>query len=503
MGLFEKRYSKDELLEKIARKRKAIPHASEYNSIPNNYILLPCLLLATILVFPVWLIFFAPLVLLYGFYKYQTYPKRALQVVLEEQRLGGIGTEFGLASDIIPFDARLYDIVVYGVTGHSGSVLAEYLIERYIKTGTGLKIAVAGRTKEKVLSALQKLAENAEYSLATNIPMIIADSTDQDSMNAMARNTRVVSTTVGPFLKYGEPLVKACARYGTSYCDITGEDNFVQMMRAKYGSLAKASGASIVSTAGVDSIPSDIGVLNIVDKFKKTYGIDPHRVDNLVEGAMGGVAGGTIDTFVQFMDSGPPTEYRLKQRENRGETTFDPYYGLGYNRIAKLWTFPFIMAPINMKVVESTNKTVGYAPKLYYNEAMAVPNVFATLLLSLFSIIISSIIFFYPTRKIMFETGILPKPSGVGPSRKSMAGGFLSQRFIASTKDGKMADIHFNAIGDPGGMLTATLQGEVAVSLATRRDMVIATGSGLSPGETLDCSMFTNVLRETGLIALE
>ena len=182
----------------------------------------------------------------------------------------------------------------------------------------------------------------------------------------------------------------------------------IQLMRARYESLPKTSGASIVSTSGVVSVLSDIGVLNVVKKFKNTHGIIPSRVDNLVESAAGGVAGGTIDTFVQFMDNGPPPEYELKNREIRGKTIFDRYHGLGYNRIAKQWTFPYIMASINQKVVESTNTTLGYVPKLYYNEAMSVTSFFATFLLSLLSIIIASIMYFYPTRFILFATGILP-----------------------------------------------------------------------------------------------
>ena len=503
MGLFEKRYSREEILDKVTRKQNAIPHTSEYNSIPKIYILLPCLLVVMFVIFPIWLISFAPLVALYGLYKYQSYPKRTTQIMLEEKDVGEVGTEYGLAPDIINFDARTYDIVVFGVTGHSGSVLAEYLVERYIKAGSGLKIAVAGRTKEKISKSLQKLAKHTDYSFALDIPMIIANTTDQDSINALVRNTRVVATTVGPFLKYGEPLVRACARYGTSYCDITGENSWVQLMRAKYGSLAKASDASIVSTTGVDSIPSDIGVLNVVQKFKKSHGIVPDRVDCLIEGAAGGIGGGTIDTFVQFMDNGAPPEYELKNREKSGTTVFDSYYGLGYNRIAKQWTFPYIMAPINMKVVESTNTTLGYVPKLCYNEAMAVPSLFATLFLSLVSIIASSILYFYPTRLIMFETGIIAKPSGAGPSRKTMSSGFLSQKFIASTKDGKREELKFKCIGDPGGMLTALFQAEIGVSLATRRNSVLSTGAGLTPGETLDFSKYTEFLKDTGMIVIE
>ena len=111
--------------------------------------------------------------------------------------------------------------------------------------------------------------------------------------------------------------------------------------------------------------------------------------------------------------------------------------------------------------------------------------------------------YFYPTRFILFATGILPKPSSTGPSRKSMSSGFLSLKFIASNEDGKREELYFKSIGDPGGMLTAMLQAEVAVSLAIRKNSVISKGAGLTPGETLDLTLFSDCLKDTGMIFLE
>ena len=506
MSLFQNRYSKEEISNQISQKQKAIPFTTEYSGIPKDYILLPGLLIVVFILLPVWTIWFAPFVLGYLLYKgFKSMGKilfSSSEYRLEESAIGEFGSDLGLASDIIPFESRKYDIVVFGVTGHSGSLLAEYLIERYIKNGNTLKIAVAGRSFPKVTNSLEKIAKNIDYPQAVQLPVIVADSKDQNSLYAMARNTRVISTTVGPFLKYGEPVVRACARYGTSYNDITGENDFVQQMRAKYGSLARASGASIVSTTGVDSIPSDIGVLNVVRKFKERFNKDPERVDNLIESALGGVAGGTIDTFLQYLDVGPPPKYTLTNREVKGVLSQDPFYGLGYNRLGKVWTFPYIMAPINTKVVESTNISLGHTPRLHYNEAMIVPSIIANILFSLTSVIFSSIVFFYPTRCLLFKAGILPKP-GVGPSRKFMARGFFSQKLIASTTDGLKEEVKFRFVGDPGGMLTALLQAEVAVSLSTRKTTVLTTGAGLTPGETLDSVAFTKTLNDTGLINFE
>merc|ERR1712018_857974 len=120
--------------------------------------------------------------------------------------------------------------------------------------------------------------------------------------------------------------------------------------------------------------------------------------------------GGTIDAMMQFLEAGPPHEYTLKHREKKGTMTCEELYGLGYNHAANVWTFPWIMASINSKVVESTNTTLGHTLKLHYNEAMVVPSLITNILFSLVSVIFASIVFFYPTRYLLFKTGILPKP---------------------------------------------------------------------------------------------
>ena len=215
MSLFENKYSKKEILEKIHRKRTAVPLISKHFGIPKDCVLLPGLLVLILIILPLWIVCFAPLVLVYFLYKAPLLIKNKGKVVVDEKTVEETGSEFGPARDIIPFELRQYDIVVFGVTGHSGFLLAEYLIERYVKQGKGLKLAIAGRTQSKVAQCLVALATNTEYPSALDIPILIADSANQDSLYALAKNTRVVSTTVGPFLKYGEPLVKACVRYGT------------------------------------------------------------------------------------------------------------------------------------------------------------------------------------------------------------------------------------------------------------------------------------------------
>ena len=116
----------------------------------------------------------------------------------------------------------------------------------------------------------------------------------------------------------------------------------------------------------------------------------------MIDSVVGGAAGGTIDTIVQYLEMGTPNQYILKYREKKGDLTIEPFYGLGYNRVANVWTFPYVMAPINTKVVESTNKTLGHTSNLQYNEAMVVPSLISDILISLLAIIGASLFFFYP-----------------------------------------------------------------------------------------------------------
>jgi short subunit dehydrogenase-like uncharacterized protein len=150
--------------------------------------------------------------------------------------------------------AREHDIVVLGATGFTGELTADYLAEHAPK---GLRWALAGRNHGKLEAVRARLAQ-LDPALS-DLPLLHADSADDDSLRALARSTRVVVTTVGPYLQYGEPLVAACAAAGTDYVDLTGEPEFVDRMYLQHHDRAVASGARIVHACGFDSIPHDLG----------------------------------------------------------------------------------------------------------------------------------------------------------------------------------------------------------------------------------------------------
>ncbi|HEY5335216.1 MAG TPA: saccharopine dehydrogenase NADP-binding domain-containing protein, partial [Mycobacteriales bacterium] len=148
---------------------------------------------------------------------------------------------------------RDHDVVLYGATGYVGALIADYLA---YAAPSGTKIALAGRNLQKLEQLRAALPEAAR-----DWPLLVADTGDPAAVQAMAASTNVLATTVGPYAKYGVPVVAACARSGTHYADLTGEPLFHRDMIDTYGKEAADTGAKIVHSCGYDSIPSDLGVL--------------------------------------------------------------------------------------------------------------------------------------------------------------------------------------------------------------------------------------------------
>src|SRR5438270_7260481 len=185
-----------------------------------------------------------------------------------------------------PVPEREFDIVVFGATGFTGKLTAEYLANNAPDTTTW---ALAGRNMQKL--------EQVRTDLNKDLPLLKADVTDQGSLNAVAERAKVVITTVGPYINYGEPLVRACADHGTDYVDLTGEPEFVDLMWLRYHEKAQQTGARIVHSCGFDSIPYDLGALYTVEQL-------PEQVPIKLEGFVrvgGTFSGGTYHSAVHIM----------------------------------------------------------------------------------------------------------------------------------------------------------------------------------------------------------
>lgn len=163
-----------------------------------------------------------------------------------------------------------YDVVVYGATGFTGRLVAEYLNKQY--SGGKLKWAMSGRSMEKLVSVRD------EMGISSNVPLVVADAKDEQSLSSLVKSTKVVLTTVGPYQLYGSELVAACASSGTDYVDLCGEPAWMHQMINSHSEAAKASGARIVFSCGFDSIPFDMGVYYLQKASLEKFGKPCSRV---------------------------------------------------------------------------------------------------------------------------------------------------------------------------------------------------------------------------------
>lgn len=189
---------------------------------------------------------------------------------------------------------RTYDIVLYGATGYTGRLVAEYLNAAY-GVGRDVKWAMAGRSEAKLKEIRDLIGAPA------SLPLIVADSDNAASLAAMAKQAKVVISTVGPYQLYGNGLVAACAETGTDYVDLTGESHWIAQMMAAHDAAAKKSGARLVFSCGFDSIPFDGGVFFVQQAAKQKYGSAAPRVRGRVRSIVGGASGGTLASGMATM----------------------------------------------------------------------------------------------------------------------------------------------------------------------------------------------------------
>ena len=261
---------------------------------------------------------------------------------------------------------RDYEVVVYGASGYTGRLVAEYLAQQY--PGGELKWAMAGRSLEKLA------AVRAEMGIPDSIALVAVDSDDAESVKAMVASTKVVITTVGPYQKYGNELIKQCAALGTDYVDLCGEPGWMHETIAAHSEAAKASGARIVHSCGFDSIPFDLGVFHFQQHAKAVTGAPVERVKGRVRAMNGSFSGGTkasLDATMAAAAANPDVIKVLMDPFSLSEGFHGPAQPADnepkYDDELKSWAAPFIMATINTKNIHRSNFLMGHA----YGEGFA------------------------------------------------------------------------------------------------------------------------------------
>ncbi len=370
----------------------------------------------------------------------------------------------------MPKNEREFDIIVYGATGYTGRLVAEYLTGK-----PGLKWAMAGRSAAK-LAEVRRLIGAPETT-----PLVLANADEPATLDDMCKRTKVVLTTVGPYQLYGDGLVAACVANGTDYADLCGEPAWMREKIDQHDAAAKASGARIVFSAGFDSIPFDLGVLMLQKHAVATHGAPAPRVKGRVRKMQGGASGGTIASLTETMKAAaknPGIIMLLKSSFALTPGFEGPSQPSGlipeYDSEAGAWAAPFVMAPINTKNVHRTNFLLGHpwGTDLVYDEMML------TTIGDVGKAMAEGIAKMNP-----FGDSKL-KP-GEGPTAEERENGFYDILFIGLYPDGREARLAVKGDRDPGYGSTSKMIAETAIALAESSGEGGVTTPGAALGEAL------------------
>ena len=365
---------------------------------------------------------------------------------------------------------RTYDLILYGATGFTGRQCAHY-ISRYAPDT--LRWAIAGRDQTKLV-ALSKVIER---------PWIVADANDEESINQMCAQTRVLLSTAGPFALYSESVVTACVEHHTHYVDITGETPWIKSLIDRYHERTVRSNTVILPACGFDSIPSDLGVWLLNERSTPLGEVDA------AFSLRGGFNGGTIASAINIAESGQGrslSKRTLLCPDDHTLTTqpYDPRAVL-WDQDRERWLVPFFMGPVNTRVVRRSAALLGYGDRFTYQEWMKMTSgVKARLTLSVLGLFNSGLKSRWGRKVIrMFS----PSP-GRGPSEASIRDGFVKVHFLHRMEGRLLDSITLSIKGDPGNKVTCEGVCEAALALAAHEQ--ICAGGVLTPMSALGSKLW-------------
>ncbi|KAL0957916.1 hypothetical protein HGRIS_000097 [Hohenbuehelia grisea] len=422
-----------------------------------------------------------------------------------------------------------YDILVLGATGFTGKLVSQYLFthpqfvaspsarERSSSEKT-FTFAIGARSSKRLEDVAVSLKEPSLYTedstepypssdrleaALSAIPRVIVDVTDPESLDAAVRHAKVVINTVGPYWRWGTPVVRACVHHGVHHVDLTGEAPWVKEIINQFDYLATKSRAIIVPACGMDSIPSDIGV------FLSSRTLQRVKPNSLISSSIsaykigGGISGGTISTGIVSFEEVPKDKRRIAARPcalspceaspaARARPGFRFIYRLPYISPRMLGAF-FIMSSANRPIVErswgllevearSKSKTSGasggdvprYGPNFVYDECLQTKSTFAAVCVSLgVAVVGACLLLFSPARWLVKKFATAP---GQGPSDETMRNGFIKLTNVTTSDSNPPTVIQstMRGRGDPGYSLTGIMLSESALSLLLEHDRLPA-----------------------------
>jgi short subunit dehydrogenase-like uncharacterized protein len=379
-----------------------------------------------------------------------------------------------------------FDVVVYGATGFTGRLVAEYLTKVYV--GSDVSWAMAGRSAEKLAAVRDEIGAPADT------PLVVADSADPGSLKAMAERAKCVLTTVGPYTHYGSPVVEACVAAGTDYVDLCGEVLWMREMIEKHSAAAKASGARIVFSCGFDSIPFDLGVQFLQEEAVKKFGAPCPRVRGRMRKMQGTFSGGTAA-------SGAATFAEVQKDNSLMGPLLDPFSltegfegpaqpngdQIQEDEVLGSWVAPFVMAVINTKNIHRSNVLMdhAYGKDFAYDEmVLAGPGEAGK-----------------AAAEALAANNTLggpdaPKP-GEGPSKEEREAGFYDLLVHGTSADGKTLRVGVTGDKDPGYGSTSKMITEAALCLV--QDRAALAGGIYTPAPAMGADLRARLVAKAGL----
>jgi short subunit dehydrogenase-like uncharacterized protein len=381
-----------------------------------------------------------------------------------------------------------FDIVVYGATGFTGQLVAEYLVKQY-KDDKQLRWAMAGRSLDKLASVRDAIGAPRDTAL------IAADSSDASSLQAMVGETKSVISTVGPYQLYGSDLVAACASTGTDYIDLCGEPIWMRQMIDKHETAAKASGARIVFSCGFDSVPFELGTFYVQDEAKRVFGAPSSRVKGRVRDMRGTLSGGTAASAKATFDAvakdlslvailNDPFALTPGSKGAKQPKGNKPVY----EEDLKSWAAPFMMALINTRNVHRSNMLMGfpYGKDFVYDE-MVLTGDGETGEANLKRVMAAN----------NEKTGPNARKPGEGPSKEEQETGSYDVLFVAFNADGRQVRASVKGDRDPGYGSTSKMIAECAICLL--RDTPGVPAGFWTPGAAMQHHLIKRLVANAGL----
>ncbi|MEB3359489.1 MAG: saccharopine dehydrogenase NADP-binding domain-containing protein [Synechococcales bacterium] len=365
---------------------------------------------------------------------------------------------------------RSYDVVLYGASGFVGKQTVQYFARHAPRD---LRWAIAGRNRQKL--------EGVRDEVGVAVDVLVADSKDQQAVDDIVSQTRVMLTTAGPFALYGDSLVDACVRFHTHYVDITGETPWVRSLIDRYHDQAAMDGTRIIPGCGFDSVPSDLGSYLVVRQLQRQWGVLCEQVKAYFQ-AFGGFNGGTLASAINLYDSEQSAQFNDPFLLNPGEPhsqseierNRDPETPT-FDANLDTWVAPFFMGAVNTRVVRRSNALYDqwqepYGPNFTYQEYLKFDEPLSWLKAA--GVTAGTSLFMGALQQPQVRSlvqPLLPKP-GSGPSEETMNEGWFSCELVGTSTDGHKVRGLIRDQGDPGNRATVKFVCESALSLALQPD---------------------------------